>query len=69
MSTGARRLQALMFDGGGFARGHLPAILMKDGNSSLPLARAAGHMLTCLPFCHCSMSPVMKPLPVFSPCT
>jgi hypothetical protein len=45
------------------------AILTKDGNSSLPFASAAGHILTCLPSCHCSISPVMKPAPVFSPCT
>ena len=60
----------LALDGGGFVCPHLPeAILMKDGNSSLPLASAAGHILTCLPFCHCSIRPVMKPLPVLSPCT
>src|SRR5215467_8723837 len=57
---------ALALDGGGLAHGHLPeAILTKDGNPSLPLASAAGHMLTWAPSCHCSIRPVMSPGPVF----
>ncbi len=42
--------------------------LMKFGNFSLPLATSAGHRLTCLPFCHCSIRPVMVPAPILSAC-
>src|SRR5580658_9928912 len=37
--------------------------LMKLGNLSFPFATSAGHTLTCLPSCHCSIRPVIRPLP------
>jgi hypothetical protein len=33
--------------------------LVKDGNVILPVATLAGHTVTGLPFCHCTISPVM----------
>ena len=42
--------------------------LMKAGNFSLPLATLAGHRLTCLPFCHCSIRPLIVAGPILSAC-
>ena len=37
--------------------------LMKLGNFNWPLATSFGQTLTCLPSCHCSIRPVIRPLP------
>ena len=42
--------------------------LMNLGNFSVPLATLAGHRLTCLPSCHCSMRPVIVPSPILRAC-
>jgi len=44
-----------------------PWTLMKLGNFSFPFATSDGQTLTCLPSCHCSIRPVIRPLPYFRP--
>ena len=34
-------------------------IFTNEGNTSLPLACSCGQTVTCLPFCHCTITPVM----------
>src|ERR1700722_6455972 len=41
--------------------------LTKLGNFNWPLATSFGQTLVCLPSCHCSIRPVIRPLPYFRP--
>src|ERR1700704_1515118 len=41
--------------------------LMKLGNLILALAISGGQTLVCAPSCHCSINPVIRPLPYFRP--
>ena len=45
--------------------GQFDVTLTKLGNFNWALATSFGQTATCLPSCHCSISPVIRPLPYF----